>query len=83
VQAEHEEQEIDPTQYTRNRLQVLAEVKAKGINPYPHKFHTTMRLPEFVKTYSKLDAAQRLEDKIVSVAGRSALDTKSSRILIS
>jgi lysyl-tRNA synthetase class 2 len=61
----------------------LAEVKAKGINPYPHKFHTTMRLPEFVKTYSKLDAAQRLEDKIVSVAGRSALDTKSSRILIS
>ncbi|CAK9862126.1 unnamed protein product [Sphagnum jensenii] len=70
VQAEHEEQEIDPTQHTRNRLQVLAELKAKGINPYPHKFHTTMRLPEFVKTYSKLDAAQRLEDKIVSVAGR-------------
>ncbi len=67
-------------QYTRNRLQVLGELKAKGINPYPHKFQTTMRLPEFVKTYSKLDAAQRLEDKIVSVAGRSAIDTKSSRI---
>jgi hypothetical protein len=39
-----------------------------------------MRLPEFVKTYSKLDAAQRLEDEIVSVAGMSAIDTKSSRI---
>ncbi|KAL4343640.1 hypothetical protein AHAS_Ahas11G0098600 [Arachis hypogaea] len=29
---------MDPTQYLENRLKYLADQKAEGINPYPHKF---------------------------------------------
>jgi lysyl-tRNA synthetase, class II len=42
-----------------------------GIEAYPHKFHTTMRVPEFVEAYSSTVAiGETKEDVVVAVAGR-------------
>lgn len=62
-------EETDPTLYYENRVKALAAKKAKGINPYPHKFHVSMSLPEYVEKFSSLEAGQRLEDTTVSIAG--------------
>lgn len=39
------------------------------MNPYPHKFHVSMSLPDFVAKYNSLEAGQQLTDVTVSVAG--------------
>ena len=65
------EEDLDPTQYKENREKVVSALKAEGSNPYPHKFHVDHRLPEFVSLYeSATEDGNRIEDKLVSVAGR-------------
>jgi len=63
-------EETDPTLYFENRVKVLNAKKAKGINPYPHKFNVTMSLPDYIAKYSSLEPGQRLDDVTVSLAGR-------------
>ncbi|KAG2440330.1 hypothetical protein HXX76_004435 [Chlamydomonas incerta] len=60
----------DPTAYFENRVKYINAKKAKGVNPYPHKFHVSMSLPDFVAKYNSLEAGQQLNDVTVSVAGR-------------
>ncbi|KAG2455091.1 hypothetical protein HYH02_000911 [Chlamydomonas schloesseri] len=60
----------DPTAYFENRVKYINAKKAKGVNPYPHKFHVSMSLPDFVAKYGSLEAGQQLTDVTVSVAGR-------------
>ncbi|PNW84838.1 hypothetical protein CHLRE_03g160500v5 [Chlamydomonas reinhardtii] len=60
----------DPTAYFENRVKYINAKKAKGVNPYPHKFHVSMSLPDFVAKYNSLEAGQQLTDVTVSVAGR-------------
>lgn len=43
--------------------------QAAGRNPYPHKFHVSLSLPEYVKQFSTLGAAEQLKGSTVSVAG--------------
>jgi lysyl-tRNA synthetase class 2 len=62
-------EEADPTLYYENRLKQIAAKKAKGINPYPHKFAVTTTLPEYIEKYSSLEAGARLDDVTVSLAG--------------
>jgi len=38
-------------------------------NPYPHKFHVSTSLPEYVRQYGGLEAGEQLKDTRVSVAG--------------
>jgi hypothetical protein len=64
-------EETDPTLYFENRVKGLNAKKAKGQNPYPHKFNVTLTLPECVAKYANLEAGQRLDDVTVSVAGAS------------
>lgn len=56
-------------QYSDKRLKFLAEQKAAGINPYPHKFSSTMSITDFIKTYGELDNEDRVQDMQVSLAG--------------
>lgn len=74
-------EETDPTLYFENRVKGLNAKKAKGQNPYPHKFNVTLTLPEYVAKYTNLEAGQRLDDVTVSVAGASkpTNSTTSSR----
>lgn len=39
-------------------------------NPYPHKFQVEMSLPEFIEKFEKLEIGERLDDQVISVAGR-------------
>ncbi|CAI5723724.1 unnamed protein product [Peronospora farinosa] len=64
-----DEEELDPTAYFFNREKMLSELETQGINPYPHKFHVSISLPEFHEAYGNLEAGSHLTE-IVSVAGR-------------
>ncbi|CAK9159783.1 unnamed protein product, partial [Ilex paraguariensis] len=65
-----DDEDMDPTQYFENRQKVLAAQKTAGTNPYPHKFYTSMSIPEFVKEYGVLEDGDHCEDVEVSLAGR-------------
>ncbi|BFZ56978.1 lysyl-tRNA synthetase [Savitreella phatthalungensis] len=41
-----------------------------AVNPFPHKFHVSTRLPDFVKQYSHLARGDLVKDTTVTVAGR-------------
>ena len=45
-------------------------MEARGINPYPHKFHVSMQLPDIVRSYGELFENNEVSDETVSVAGR-------------
>ncbi|GFY98693.1 lysyl-tRNA synthetase 1 [Actinidia rufa] len=51
------EEDVDPT-------------KSAGINPYPHKFHVSMTILEYLEKYECLSNGDHLEDVQVSLAGR-------------
>ncbi|KAG9457264.1 hypothetical protein H6P81_001772 [Aristolochia fimbriata] len=65
-----DDEDMDPTQFLENRLKALATQKAAGVNPYPHKFHVSMSIPEYVDKYGTLNSGDHLEDVNVSLAGR-------------
>jgi len=62
-----DEEELDPTQYFQNRVQML---EGAQINCYPHKFHVSLTLPEFIAKYNGIAIDTRLQEEVVSVAGR-------------
>ena len=64
-----EEETLDPNQYYKIRQQAVSNLKRAGENPYPHKFHVSISLTEFIEKYSHIDAGKWEEDK-VSVAGK-------------
>jgi lysyl-tRNA synthetase class 2 len=39
-----------------------------GPNPYPHKFHVEVSIPEFIEKYSHFEAGDRSE-QLITVAG--------------
>jgi lysyl-tRNA synthetase class 2 len=53
------------------RSKAIAHWPEAGVNPYPHKFHVGMRIPEFVAAYAETTETGAVrEDVTVSVAGR-------------
>lgn len=66
-----DDEEVDPTQYFENRKKQL-----EGVECYPHKFHVSCSLPDFIATYSHLERDSIDKAVVVSVAGR--LNSKRS-----
>eukprot|EP01085_Mycamoeba_gemmipara_P003640 Mycagemm_TRINITY_DN10278_c2_g1::TRINITY_DN10278_c2_g1_i1::g.3640::m.3640 type:complete len:615 gc:universal TRINITY_DN10278_c2_g1_i1:2189-345(-) len=65
-----DEEDMDPAKYFENRIRALDEHKATHkIDPYPHKFQVTMRIPEYVAKYNHLANDQSLPE-VVCLAGR-------------
>nr|CAH8868622.1 unnamed protein product [Trichobilharzia regenti] len=62
--------EIDATSYHEMRKNAVAELKRSNKNPYPHKFHVSISLGEFIEKYSSLCPGEHLDDVCVSVSGR-------------
>lgn len=56
-------------EYFKYRSRVVAQQKAEGDSPYPHKFHVELSLPEFIDKYSGIDAG-KITEKDVSVSGK-------------
>eukprot|EP00941_MAST-03F_sp_MAST-3F-sp1_P001934 g1934.t1 len=63
-------EELDPTQYRKNRLQQLERWESTGRRAYPHKFQVTMSLPTFCETYKDVNEGQHDESVVQSLAGR-------------
>lgn len=66
------EEDISPNEYFKLRTQMIANLKASGgvKHPYPHKFHVTTSLVEFIQKYSNLQDGEVAESDNLSVAGR-------------
>lgn len=52
------------------RLIQRADARARGENPYPHKFHVDISLPEYIAKYNHLKNEEILNDVTISLAGR-------------
>jgi len=64
------EEELDPTKYKENRMKALLDMEASHtLNPWPHKWQQTMRIPEYIEKYSSLANGETSED-VVSLSGR-------------
>lgn len=75
-------EETDPTKYYENRVRAVVAAKARGENPYPHKFHVSIQLPAYVAAYGGLEAGQQAADVTVSLAGRVVRKAASGAKLI-
>ncbi|GAA5799973.1 lysyl-tRNA synthetase [Helicostylum pulchrum] len=65
------EEELNPNQYFELRSKAINKLRQNPKpEPYPHKFQVEMSLPEFIEKYEKLEVGQRLDDQVISVAGR-------------
>lgn len=68
---EDSEDNLTPNQYTEIRKKKLEEMRQNGQNPYPHKFHVSTGIQEFIEKYSNLKEGDKFEgDGEISVAGR-------------
>ncbi|KAL1123852.1 hypothetical protein AAG570_001623 [Ranatra chinensis] len=70
AKTETPEEEISPNEYFRLRSIAVQQLKDTNQNPYPHKFHVSMSLEEFITKYSTLEDGEVLSDTEVSLAGR-------------
>lgn len=70
--AEDSEDNLTPNQYNEIRKKKLDEMRQAGQNPYPHKFHVSTGIEEFIAKYGeKLQDGDKFEgDGEISVAGR-------------
>lgn len=66
-----DESEISPNEYFKLRSAAVNELKKSEVNhPYPHKFHVSSSLEDFIAKYSSLKDGEMLENESLSVAGR-------------
>ncbi|KAE8751299.1 hypothetical protein FOCC_FOCC001870 [Frankliniella occidentalis] len=63
------EEEINPSEYRRIRSLAVNKLKETGDHPYPHKYHVSISLDEFIEKFSHVKDGEML-DEVVSVAGR-------------
>ena len=67
---EEDEANLDPTQYTQNRINKVLSAKARGEAPYPHKYAVDTRVGEFIEKYAALEDGASVEGESASLAGR-------------
>lgn len=60
---------LDPNKYFEIRSLAIQNLKQSSTLPYPHKFHVSISLQEFIEKYGDCEEGKWLED-VVSVAGR-------------
>lgn len=63
-------EETDPTQFYNNRLKAIAALQETGKTVYPHKFHASLRISEYIAKFSDIPEGEHLQDTVVSIAGR-------------
>lgn len=64
------EDELDANQYMELRQRALAQFEKAGGNAFPHKFEVMYTIPEFLAKFANLENNTKLDDVLVSVAGR-------------
>ncbi|XP_011868678.1 PREDICTED: lysine--tRNA ligase isoform X2 [Vollenhovia emeryi] len=65
------EEEISPNEYLKLRTNLVNQLKTANDNPYPHKFHVSISLEEFIEKFKDtVKDGEILQDEVHSVAGR-------------
>lgn len=65
------EEEISPNEYFKLRSAAVAELKKDPkTDPYPHKFHVSISLEDFIEKYSDVKDGETLTDVKLTLAGR-------------
>lgn len=81
VDGDDDEEELNPSKYFEIRCKRMEQIEKKGGTVYPHKFHTTMSIPQFRVSFDHLaDGAKGTE--VVSIAGRILSKRTSGQNLI-
>jgi len=57
-------------QYFEMRKRGIAALRENNEEPYPHKFHVSTSLSDFIDKYNGLEIGQHVNDVTVSVAGK-------------
>eukprot|EP00088_Acartia_fossae_P055869 TRINITY_DN6494_c0_g2_i1.p1 TRINITY_DN6494_c0_g2~~TRINITY_DN6494_c0_g2_i1.p1 ORF type:complete len:577 (+),score=167.46 TRINITY_DN6494_c0_g2_i1:41-1771(+) len=70
AKAKVNEEEISPNEYFKLRSSAIEELKSTENHPYPHKFHVSTSLTNFLDQYASLKDSETLTDVEVRVAGR-------------
>lgn len=66
-----DEAEISPNEYFKLRSAAVTELKRNpDTHPYPHKFHVSSSLEDFIGKYDHLEDGVTLDSELLSVAGR-------------
>merc|ERR1711909_241742 len=63
------EEDISPNEYLKLRLTQVKQQQSEGKNVYPHKFHVSSSLGDFLKQYESLGPEGK-SDNVVTVSGR-------------
>jgi lysyl-tRNA synthetase class 2 len=80
---EDEKQDVSPAQYNAWRVAKLDKrEKETGIKTYPHKFHTTCSVKEFIEKYTGLVNEASIESVSWNIAGRVTNKRESSSKLV-
>jgi lysyl-tRNA synthetase class 2 len=70
-EAKINEEEISPNEYFKLRSVAVTDLKKNAqTHPYPHKFHVSTSLEDFINKYNGLKDGEMLENEKLSVAGR-------------
>ncbi len=64
-------EDISPNQFFEIRSRAINKLRqTKNPDPYPHKFHVSARISEFIRDYEKLERGQLEKETVLTVAGR-------------
>ncbi|KCV67937.1 lysyl-tRNA synthetase [Fonticula alba] len=79
--SEAAEAELDPRQYFEHRVRSLKALQDEGISPYPHKFHVSISIPEFVARFSGIADGECNTEEEVSIAARIMVKRVQGRLV--
>lgn len=71
-----DEEDLDPNKYYERRVQGIKSARESNIEPYPHKFHTSIEIPAFISKYNDLPNGEHNEGITESIAGEFLLSYK-------
>ncbi|CAO1635936.1 unnamed protein product [Parajaminaea phylloscopi] len=68
----NEEEDLSPSQYYERRVRTIQKLReTRSPDPYPHKFHVSISLTDFIEKYeSRIKEGEQNDGETVAVAGR-------------
>ena len=67
--AQPDDELLDPNQYYERRVKAVKSAREAGLEPYPHKFATTIQVPEYIEKYGSVPVGQHDESVTERIAG--------------
>lgn len=61
---------LDPNQFYERRVKAIQAARDAKVEPYPHKFLTSIQVPAYIAKYKDLKDGEQVEDQTESIAGK-------------